>query len=152
MSRQQFRILIVVEQLLVFAILLVRGVTDQMIPPELKDYLGISQSVLSAQIGNDYFYNDALYLIDKVLMLVGLIGAVGLCSGRRWGRTLFLFRYVASLLTAPLIDFSFDTGWTVMVGYLASTLEGMILALAYFSHLRRMFERPKRVEQSPLSE
>ncbi|MCA1604299.1 MAG: hypothetical protein LC775_02175, partial [Acidobacteria bacterium] len=72
--------------------------------------------------------------------LLGIIAAVGLILFRTWGRPVFLVyiaaELVASLLTGPHVN----TGWTVLVGYIYSLAEGVILALMYFSPIRKMFK------------
>lgn len=76
---------------------------------------------------------------------MGLAASVGLCLGHRWGRTLFLVTFVTALLTTPFTEFYLSTGWTAFVAYLAGMTEGMIIALAYFSPVRRMFEKSDEV-------
>ena len=81
MSRQQFRILVVVEQLLAFSTILVQGITDNALPPELKDYLGITESVLFVQNSDVYSFDDAPYLIGRGLCLSGAT------NSRQWIHT-----------------------------------------------------------------
>jgi len=45
MSRNQFRLLVVMNQLLIFGAVVVQEVSDKSLPPELKNYLGIDEFV-----------------------------------------------------------------------------------------------------------
>lgn len=143
MSRNQFRLLVVINQLFVLAGFLVREVTDSSLPPELRGYLGIDQSVLNTQpiIPLD----DGLYWLAMAIVFIAFIASFGLYFGKRWGRMLFLLTAVAALLTTLLTDVYIDSGWTVAVSYLVGITDGMILGLVYFSHLRRMFQDPEYV-------
>lgn len=143
MSRNQFRLLVVVNQLLFFAAVVVQDVSDQTLPPELKNYLGIDHSVLNAQLSSVSRLSDTGYWIWTALLFAGAVAAVGLFYGKRWGRSLYLLTWLASVLLTLMSDVYVDTGWTASVSYLATTTEGMILALVYFSHVRRIFDDPQ---------
>lgn len=143
MSRSQFRFLVVINQLLVLLSLFVQRLTDQTLPPELKSYIGIDQSVFTAA-------DTSIQFADwwgPLILVVGVIASIGLCFGKRWGRTLFLLGAVANLVATLFGGIYVDTGWTVFVSYLAGITEGMILGIAYFSHVRRMFETQLHDEQ-----
>jgi hypothetical protein len=145
MSRHQFRLLVVINQLLVLGAIVVHEITDRSLPPELKSYLGIDESVLNAQIASVTPLSDVPYWLGTAIILTGLAASVGLCLGERWGRSLFLVTFAAALLTTPLTEFYLSTGWTAFVSYLVGTTEGMIIALAYFSPVRRMFQKSEEV-------
>lgn len=143
MSRNQFRLLVVLDQLLILASIVVQEVTDGSLPPELRSYLGIDESVLNAQITSVTPLTDVPYWLGNVILVVGLVAAFGLYLGKRWGRTLFLLTVLTTLLLTLLTPVYINTGWTAFVSYLVGTTEGMILGLAYFSHVKRMFDNPK---------
>ena len=140
-SRSQFRFLVLINQLLAFLSLFVQRITDETLPPELKSYLGIDQSVFNAQPVDFFDWWWASILVLSV------VASIGLCFGKRWGRTLFLLTTVASVVNTLFGGIYVDTGWTVFVSYLAGITEGMILGIAYFSHVRRMFETGLHDEQ-----
>lgn len=140
MSRNQFRLLVVINQLLLLATVLAQEVSDKSLPPELKSYLGIDQSVLNVPDASLTSFADVPFWL---LTLAGLVAAVGLYFGKRWGRTLFLLTCVAALVMTLLNDVHISTGWTSAVSYLVSITDGMILGLAYFSNVRRMFHDPE---------
>lgn len=146
MSRNQFRLLVVLNQLLILASVVVQGVTDGSLPPELRSYLGIDESVLNAQITSVTPLTDVPYWLGNVILVAGLVAAFGLYLGKRWGRTLFLLTALTALLLTLLTPVYINTGWTAFVSYLVGTTEGMILGLAYFSHVKRMFDNPEALQ------
>jgi hypothetical protein len=131
--------LVVLNQVLLFGAIVVQEITDRSLPPVFRSYLGIDDSVLNTQITSVTPLSDVPYWLGTVIIIMGVVAAVGLCFGKAWGRTLYLLTFLMSLLTTLLTEFYVNTGWTVFVSYLVGTTEGMILALAYFSHLKRMF-------------
>ncbi len=137
MSRSQFRFLVLINQLLVLMSYFIGTLSDESLPPELKSYFGIDQSVFEAQASGLDFFDWWLPL----LLVSGVIGAIGLCFGKRWGRTLYLLTTVASLVGVLFGGGIYvNASWSVFVGALTTITEGMILGIAYFSHVRRMFE------------
>ncbi|HKU73824.1 MAG TPA: hypothetical protein VJR02_07895 [Pyrinomonadaceae bacterium] len=145
MSRNQFRLLVVINQLLIFGAVVVQEITDNSLPPELKNYLGIDESVLNTQITSVTPLSDVPYWFGTVLLFVGAIASVGLFFGKGWGRKLFLLNWVAMLMLTLATQVYINTGWTAFVSYLAGTTDGMILALIYFSHVKRMLENANDV-------
>ena len=145
MSRNQFRLLVVMNQLLILASMVVQEITDRFLPPELRSYLGIDESVMNTQITGVTSLSDVPYWIGTAIILIGLVAALGLYLGKRWGRSVFLLNCLATLLVTLLTDFYVSTGWTSFVSYLVAITDGMILGLAYFSHVKRMFDKPEDV-------
>ena len=143
MTRNQFRLLVVINQLLILASIMVQEVTDRSLPPELRSYLGIDESVLNTQMTAVAPLSDVPYWLGTAIIVIGLVASFGLYLGKRWGRSLFFLTFVASLLVTLLTPVYIDTGWTVFVSYLVGITEGMILGLAYFSHVKRMFDNPE---------
>ena len=130
-------------QLLILASMVVQEITDRSLPPEIRSYLGIDESVLNTQITSVTPLSDVPYWLGTAIIFIGVIAALGLYLGKRWGRTLFLLNWLAALLITLLTDFYVNTGWTAFVSYLVGTTDGMILGLAYFSHVKRMYENPE---------
>jgi hypothetical protein len=133
MSRSQFRFLVVVNQLLIIAMIPVQEISEQLMLPQS----GAGTSVLEQGIAP---FTDIPYWVGNAILIAGFIAAIGLCYGKRWGRTLFLLTTVAVLFSTFLNDFFVSTSWSGFVSYLACITDGMILGLAYFSHIKRMFE------------
>ncbi|HEU4596259.1 MAG TPA: hypothetical protein VFS10_14070 [Pyrinomonadaceae bacterium] len=152
MTRQQFRLLVIFNQLLVFAGYMIRDLTDAQLPLDLQPYVLGDQSVLDGATGDSFFSGEFPYLLWRVIDVLTLAAAVGLCLGRRWSRTLYLACYITSLFAGLLTPFYVSTHWAGFVFMLYGTTEGMILALAYFSHLRRMFERGEREDEEDLAD
>jgi hypothetical protein len=139
MSRQQFRLLVVAHQLLIFGGLVVYEMTARALPPDLAQYVDVGRSVVEDEGGGWLrSFDDWLYY---ALTAASLVGSLGMCLFKKWGRTLFLLCTLVWLFTSPVSEFYVQTGWSSMVGYAATLLEGMIIALAYFSHVRRLFAR-----------
>jgi hypothetical protein len=147
MSRHQFRFLVVLNQLLILATFFVAELTFDSLPFDFRTYSGGGHSVLDNEFINLPSLSDIPYWLWMTAMLIGFVAAAGLCLGRRWGRTLYVVSLLIGFLIAPLTEFYLDSGWTVFVGGLAATTDGMILALIYFSPVRRMFKKEKTDNQ-----
>jgi hypothetical protein len=137
MVRRKFQILVVLSQILTIGITVVNYMTHSWLPPELLGYLSDYETVL---IPDRY---SAIELLSDVPFLVqtllGILAAAGLILFKPWGRPVFLVYIAASLAVTVLAGHYIGTGWTSLVGYLASLAEGVILALIYFSPIRKMF-------------
>jgi hypothetical protein len=131
---------VILNQLFVLAALVVQKLTDRLLPPHLRNYVGGEESLFDTQIASSL--SDVIYWL---VLLMGLIASAGLCLEKRWGRTLFVLTFVTALVNALLVDFYVDTGWTVFVSYLVGVTDGMIIALVYFSPVKRMFEKSRQV-------
>jgi hypothetical protein len=140
MSRNQFRLLVVVNQLLILLTIVVQDISDKSLPPELKSYFGMDESVLNTQVTSVSPLSDVPYWIGTALLFSGAVASVGLFLGKRWGRSLFLLTWLAMLLLTLSTEVYINTGWTSFVSYLVGTTDGMILGLVYFSHVKRIFE------------
>jgi hypothetical protein len=150
MSRHQFRILIVLNQFLAFGTYFVTDLTDNYLPPELQSYLGISESVLggSGTKVENFSYSAALpYWIGVFLLFLGIFAALGLWFGRKWGRFLFLAIFTTTFLLIPFTEVYISNRWSVLIANLWTLTDSIILTLAYFSHLRRMFEKTDRIDK-----
>ena len=116
MTRQQFQILVVINQLLAFAGPVAQSLTDHLLPPELHSFLGLDRSVFedgSSLSG----LGDVTHLLRTALMIVHVVASVGLCLGRRWGRTLLALCLFADWLLVPFYPFYIDTSWAVFASY-----------------------------------
>lgn len=146
MTRHQFRLLVLFNQLCSFGWYLVEEAAQGAIPEDLKAVFGLDRSVLSTPADYDPVYGDLPYTVFVGVTLLGAIGAAGLCLGRNWGRRLYVFCITCEVLLTPLAAYSIVTGWGGLVSYLYSITTGMVLALAYFSPVRRMFPRESEEE------
>lgn len=147
MTPQQFRLLVVVNQIFLFGGYVISEVTAPTLPPELQSYFTtMDSSVMESGLSGSSA--QVLYMLWIALDIANLIAAVGLCLGRRWGRTLFLACFIISVLGGLLSPPSLSSNWASMIFGLFTTTEGMIIALAYFSHLRRMFNRAEEADRT----
>ena len=145
MTRQQFRLLVIANQLLMFAGYIVRDMTDGFLPPELQSYAFASLSVLDDGFASAA--DEVLFWFWRAADLASVAAAIGLCLARRWGRTLYLICFCVSVLgTFLLYHITVSTNWPGLLFSLYGTTEGMILGLAYFSHLKRMFDQAESVD------
>lgn len=138
MSKQKFRLFLVINWLLVLAYIVVSITTESLLPPEIQSYL-------DAQL------NTPITLFEIVLLIIGVVYfifcivlSVGLFLFKKWAKAILLPSSVLSLLlfllvfnTKPVIE----TGWASFIGDILSLFEGIILALVYFSPISRMFEK-----------
>lgn len=142
MTRSQFRLLVVANQLLILASIVVPEITDRwLMPSELQAYIAMDASVLNVATT----LSDVPFWVARVIVAIGVVAAIGLCFGKPWGRTLYLLTFIASLITTFLWEYFVSTALSVVVSYVATITEGMILGLAYFSHIRRIFEPSEEV-------
>lgn len=140
--KRNFQTLVVVHQLLVFATVVIQSATEDWITHELSACLDLEPSLLE-EAGAEDSGPDVLRTVWWVLTLVSLLASAGLLFFRRWGRRLFVALAFAHLPLMPLAGLYVDVGWTVMVGSLGGVCEGVVIALMYFSPVRRMFGRPR---------
>lgn len=147
MSRHQFRLFVVLHQLFILASLIVYEMTVDSLPPELSGYLGVGGSVVEDPDGGNLSsgFTDWLYY---ALLFLSVIASLGLFMFQHWGRVLFMFCTILFVLTTPIYESYVSTGWSATLSYVASLFEGMILALVFFSHLRRLFTESGDVERT----
>lgn len=132
MSRHTFKLLVVGNQILWLAYTLITELTNN---ASTED-----ESVFVTESSNWPPLSDMPYWLAWILLATGLSAAVGLCLEQRWGRTLFVATFAAAAISTPLTEFYVSSGWASLFGYLSGVTEGMIIALAYFSPVKRMFE------------
>ena len=147
MSRHQFRLLVVLHQSCVFASVIVYEMTIGSLPPELSGYMGVGGSVVTEADGGSLSsgFTDWLYY---GLLFISLVASLGLFLFQSWGRLLFLLCMIFFVLTTPVYESYVNTGWSAMLGYVATLFEGMIIALIFFSHLRRLFTEARDDERT----
>lgn len=140
MSRHTFKLLVVGNQILLLAYTLTNEMTNKAFTEE--------ESVFVTESSNWPPLSDVPYWLGWILLVTGLIAAVGLCLEQRWGRTLFTVTIAVVVISMPLTEFDVSWGWASVFGYLSSVTDGMIIALAYFSPVKRMFEPSEPASQT----
>ena len=137
MLRRNFQILVVASQILTIGMVVVQYMTESSLPPELLGYLSDYETILIAdRLSLIELLTDIPFLIQTLL---GIMAATGLILFRTWGRPVYLVYIAAGLVITVLAGPYITTGWTALVGYISSITEGLILALIYFSPIRKMF-------------
>jgi len=141
--RRNFQTIVAFSQILAIGIIVVQYVTESSLPPELLGYLNNYETIL---IPDKQSFLELLTNIPFLIQtLLGIVAAVGLILFRTWGRPVFLVYIVAELVVSLLTGPHVNTGWTVFVGYIYSIAEGAILALIYFSPIRKMFKAQNEI-------
>src|SRR5687767_789683 len=136
--KRSFQTLVVYHQLLIFSSAVVQSVTDSWLTPEMRAFLGVETSALDDAQGVASS-GQTMYILRWAVTMIGLFASAGVLWFRLWGRTLFVFVSIVSLLMIPFSELYVDAGWTVLAGATAGIIEGMLIALMYFSPLRRVF-------------
>lgn len=140
MSRQHFQLLVVCYQLGAISLYIVTPLTDHLLPPELKAYLGVEEGVLADGPDFSLVFQDRIWFFTVCNSLLSFIASIGLFLFKEWGRQLFLLSIVFLLLLTPVGGPFVSTGWTALIATLVGISEGMIVALIYFASLKREFE------------
>ena len=146
MTRRHFQILVVVWQLFILGYLAVDYATELPLPVELSGDPSTYASVLDQ---DRYPMMEMAY--DAAFwthIFIGLLAAIGLVLFRAWGRTALVVYLIFGLVITPASGLYMTTGWSTLVGYLCSLIEGGIVALAYFSPIRKMFKIRTEAEPS----
>ncbi|MBW4490758.1 MAG: hypothetical protein KME12_23540 [Trichocoleus desertorum ATA4-8-CV12] len=134
MTRKNFRRLLVLSWLLVIPVVIVSFATETSLPPELQNYL---ERVESAPLANGEI---VLATVNTTFIVFALVLAAGLFRFRRWAKTLLPMYYVLGLLLLPFNGPYVESGWATVLIHSGVTLDGVILALVFFSPLKESFE------------
>ena len=120
---------------------MVQYLTESSLPPEILGYLADYETIL---IPDRLSFIELLTNIPFLVQtLLGILAAIGLILFRTWGRPVYLVYIAAALVITVLAGPYITTGWTAFIGYISSLTEGLILALMYFSPIRKMFGAQK---------
>lgn len=147
MSRQHFQLLVVCYQLGAISLYIVTPLTDHLLPPELKAYLGVEEGVLADGPDFSLVFQDRIWFFTVCNSVLLFIASLGLFLFKEWGRQLFVLSTVFLLLLTPVGGPFVTTGWTALVATLVGISEGMILALIYFTPLSQEFERADQAHE-----
>ncbi len=134
MSRKNFRILLVLSWLLVIAGVVVSFLTESSLPPELRAYL---ERVGDAPPASGEI---VLAVVDVAFIILAIVLTVGLFRFRRWARSLLPVSYALGFALLPAHGPYVESGWESALFYVGSSVDGVILALVYFSPLSEVFE------------
>lgn len=143
MTRNQFRILVVLNQLLLFAAVVAQERFDRSFQTEVTSDPGTDVSVMNPETITAVSFSYIQDWFGTALLVSGITASIGLFFGQRWGRTLFLLTCVATLFFPLNMGIYISDFWTGFFSYLASLTDGAVLGLAYFSHVKRIFDKPQ---------
>ena len=134
MTRKSFRILLVLSWLIIIAGVVASFATEISLPSELQSYL---VRIESAPLANGEI---VLAVVNVTSIVLAAVRTVGLFRFRRWALTLlpmsYVLQFVLILVNGPYVE----SGWVSILVHLASLVDGIILALVYFTPLRESFE------------
>jgi hypothetical protein len=115
----------------------VQYLTESSLPPEILGYLADYETILIPdRLSFIELLSDIPFLVQTLL---GILAAIGLILFRTWGRPVYVVYIAAILVITVLAGPYISTGWTAFISYTSSLTEGLILALMYFSPVRKMF-------------
>lgn len=109
-------------------------VTESFLPPELRSYLNDYES---APYTNGEI---ALIIVDIISVVFAFALTVGLFFFKGWAKTLLPLSYTIGLLLVPFNGPYVEVGWDTFLFYLSCLMDGVVLALVYFSTLKEAFE------------
>ena len=81
-------------------------------------------------------------IVSLILLGVAIVATVGLLVLQRWARPLALWSTVVSFLMYPFLGALLQSGLAVMLAYVAMSLWGAALAMAYYSDVKSHFQQP----------
>jgi hypothetical protein len=134
MTKRGFKLLIIVKWVLFILIVVALLLTERFLPPELRSYNeGIRNSPATTE-------GWILLAVGTAFLLFGIVLSVGLFQFKKWAKQLLLLSYIIGILLILFSGPSIQTIWTEILSYMASLVDGMILALVYYSPVGEMFE------------
>ena len=105
-----------------------------LLPPELLNYLHSQEAVEPTA------FDEVALAAGFAAALALIIASVGLYKFRPWGRWLFLWSNVVSLLICPLYGPTIQSGIASSFWYLDSLLTGGIIFSMYLPPIDQLFE------------
>ncbi len=132
MSRKHFRALLILSMLLNVGVMAVRIATEDFLPSQLREFR--YEMVSGVPLAYIFFF-------DAGFILFNIVASLSLIFFRRWARFVFLVYVAFKLLCFPFREPFVDVGQTILAFYFSSVIEGVILALIYYSPIREAFAR-----------
>lgn len=133
MSRQKFRLIIIIHWLLVVAYTIILFATENLLPSELRSYL-------DTQANTSITAYEIVFLIFGIVYFIFCVAlSVGLFLFKRWAKNIILPSVVIGSLLILASGPCVETEWTSFFGYILNLFDGIIFALVYLSPVSRMF-------------
>ena len=137
MTAASFRVLVVAS----IALELLGAVIDLLLPSLIPQSItsAVDGLPLSSAFENYWFIGFVL-----VYALAMLVASVGLIFFRRWARAICFWGSLAGFALYPLVGPMVYSGLSLAMQDLSSIMWGAVLAIAFFSPLRKQFSPGRR--------
>jgi hypothetical protein len=135
-SKTFLRVLIVAEYALIIVAIVVAFATESLLPEPLRTFV---EDEASAELTN---HDIAMLIIGLPLIGLLIISSIGLFMLWPPARILYLIGIASGLILVPVFGPYVESGWGTAFEDAASIVSGVILALVYFSPLKRFFDAP----------
>lgn len=137
MNKQLFRFLIISKWLFIILTMILHVVTKSLLPHELKAYFDNQQNLPLT------ITETILLWVVTAWLALSFLDSIGLFIFKNWARKMFVFLFTINILITP-IGATVMTGWTMLACYLSAVIDGMLIALMYFSPINEQFETEHR--------
>lgn len=107
------------------------------VPQELQAYLDEQSEAASTS------KTIVVLVIALLVLILALVATVGLFVFWRPARPLTLVTWVVGFLITPLLGPTIDSGWATAFYELSAGMSGAVIALAYCSPIKELFERSR---------
>jgi hypothetical protein len=133
-SKTLLRALIVTEYVLIIVAIVVGLATESLLPDPLRTFV---EEEANAELTND---DIAMLIIGLPLIILLIVSSIGLFMLWPPARILYLIGVASGLILMPVFGPYVESGWGTAFEDAASIISGVILALVYFSPLKRYFD------------
>ena len=139
MTKRSFRFFIIAKWLLSIFVVVLSITTESLLPPELRGYIeGVRNGPTTTQ-------GWILFIIAVTFILFGIALSIGLFQFRKWAKNLLWPSFGVGIILLPFFGPSVQTEWTGTLSYISSLVDGMVLALVYYSPVSKMFDTTNAV-------
>jgi hypothetical protein len=139
MTVRAFRWLLVLSILMPLVGVFVSIATQDQLPDPLREY-AVAEAAAMPSTG---------VMVGGLIILAVWIGAlVGAYRLRQYGRRLFVLALVAGLAMTPISGPYVDSGWGQLFYQASFVLDGLLVALMYWSPLAERFSGERQVLQT----
>jgi hypothetical protein len=139
MTVRTFRRLLILSVVLPIVGALVSVATEHRLPSQLREYVAAQSATLPSTVT----------LVGCLILLGAWIAAVvGLYRLKPFGRRLFLLTLVVGLTLTPALGPYVDSGWGQLFYQATFVLDGLLVALMYWSPLAEQFSGGREVTRA----
>lgn len=136
MSKRTFQCLIISKWLLLILTMILYVTTKKLLPPELRAYFETQQNLPLTNTETIFLWIILGWLV------FAFVNSIWLFMFKNWARRTFVLLLIINVLITPIpIGTGYVmTGWTMLTYYLSAVVDGVLIALMYFSPISEMFE------------